>query len=88
MGVHFSFVRGTKKWYPSDFDKVLTWKKKCCKKYTEDFGFLSYYEICQKIFKERWRTESQEGNSFAYKDNQWVSYDDEMRIKGKVRLLI
>ncbi len=51
-------------------------------------GFLAYYEICSKL-KDGWNVvqdpESRIG-PYAYKDNQWVSYDDVAMIKQKVTL--
>ena len=55
-------------------------------KYTKEAGFLSYYEICDFLHEDNvtlvWDNEQQV--PFAYKDNQWVGFDDERSLKTKV----
>lgn len=53
-------------------------------KFTREAGFLAYYEICHSIKHERWAVRQGDTPS-AYKDKQWVSYDDPASIKRKVR---
>ena len=55
--------------------------------YTRARGFLAYYEICKRI-NDGWTVvEDAEGRMgpYAYKGNQWVSYDDAKMIRYKVR---
>lgn len=56
-------------------------------KFTNEAGFLSYYEICGFLAQSNttlvWDSEQQV--PFAYRDNQWVGFDDERSLKTKVR---
>ena len=55
--------------------------------FTRQAGFLSYYEICDKIKNEGWTVSYQtEMGPYAFKGNQWVSYDDAAVIRRKVCL--
>lgn len=54
--------------------------------FTRAAGTLSYYEICDKIKKQGWTVvKNAQYGPYAYKGNQWVSYDDveTMSIKSK-----
>ncbi|XP_067006667.2 probable chitinase 10 [Anabrus simplex] len=55
-------------------------------KYTGEAGFMSYYEVCDFLHKENttlvWDNEQQV--PFAYKDDQWVGFDDERSLKTKM----
>lgn len=55
-------------------------------RYTGEAGFLSYYEICDFLHKDNttlvWDNEQQV--PFAYRDKQWVGFDDERSLKTKV----
>lgn len=55
-------------------------------KYTQEAGFLSFYEICDFLQEDNttlvWDSEQQV--PFAYRDNQWVGFDDERSLKTKV----
>ncbi|CAF0980571.1 unnamed protein product [Rotaria sordida] len=53
--------------------------------YTNSSGFLSYYEICDLIKKHEWHTEydKEQEVPFAYKDDQWIGYDNEKSIEKK-----
>uniref|UniRef100_A0ABD2XD38 chitinase n=1 Tax=Trichogramma kaykai TaxID=54128 RepID=A0ABD2XD38_9HYME len=47
---------------------------------TREKGYLAYYEICENIDKNDWTVENPNPNAmgpYAFKDNQWVGYDDE-----------
>ncbi|XP_055296593.1 probable chitinase 10 [Sitodiplosis mosellana] len=44
--------------------------------FTRAAGMLSYYEICDNIKKGWTVVNSAEYGPYAFKDNQWVSYDD------------
>ena len=46
---------------------------------TRESGFLAYSEICEKLCSEGWTSVSDTTGRmgpYAYKDNQWVGYDD------------
>ncbi len=53
-------------------------------KYTKIVGFLSYYEICNSL-KDEWLIEWNEEQKipFAFKEDQWVGYDDPKSIQLK-----
>lgn len=55
-------------------------------KFTNEAGFLSYYEICSFLAAPNttlvWDSEQQV--PFAYKSDQWVGFDDERSLKTKV----
>ncbi|KAI5723130.1 hypothetical protein M8J76_001722 [Diaphorina citri] len=55
-------------------------------KYTAEAGFMSYYEVCDFLKKDNttlvWDNEQQV--PFAYKDDQWVGFDDERSLKMKM----
>lgn len=58
-------------------------------RYTGESGFLSYYEICDFLHKDNttlvWDNEQQV--PFAYRDHQWVGFDDERSLKTKIKWL-
>ncbi|CAK9798859.1 Probable chitinase 10 [Anthophora quadrimaculata] len=58
--------------------------------FTRAAGFLSYYEICDRIKNRGWNvvqdTEHRMG-PYAYKGNQWVSFDDAEMIRRKARYI-
>ena len=52
--------------------------------FTQAAGFLSYYEICNLIengWSKEWNDEQK--IPFAFKDDQWVGYDDPKSISLK-----
>jgi chitinase len=55
-------------------------------KYTAEAGFMSYYEVCDFLHEDNttlvWDNEQQV--PFAYRDDQWVGFDDERSLKTKV----
>ena len=54
--------------------------------YTRARGFLAYYEICDKINNEDWKVVHDPSGSmgpYAYKGDQWVSFDDVNMIRHK-----
>lgn len=54
--------------------------------FTRAAGFLAQYEICDKILNQDWTVvEDPLGRMgpYAYKGNQWVSYDDEDTLRRK-----
>lgn len=49
-------------------------------------GFLAYYEICERIIKEKWnvvRDKKGQIGPYAFKKDQWVSFDDALMIRHK-----
>jgi chitinase len=58
-------------------------------RYTGEAGFLSYYEICDFLHQSNttlvWDNEQQV--PFAYRDDQWVGFDDERSLRTKVAWL-
>jgi len=58
--------------------------------FTRAAGFLSYYEICDRVRNRGWTVvqdpESRMG-PYAYKGSQWVSYDDPEMIKRKAQFV-
>lgn len=58
--------------------------------YTRQGGMLSYYEICDKTKKNGWKVVRDPQNRigpYAFKGNQWVSYDDIDNIRTKAKLM-
>ncbi|XP_023949869.2 endochitinase [Bicyclus anynana] len=58
--------------------------------YTNARGLWAYYEICSKLQDEEgwtrvWDTYGK--GPYAYKDNQWVGYDDPQSLKVKMHLI-
>ena len=53
--------------------------------YTQAPGFLSYFEICNLMKNEGWSKEwnDEQKIPYAYKDDQWVGFDDPESIKLK-----
>jgi len=54
--------------------------------FTRAGGFLAYYEICEKVQSEGWNVvRDPEGRHgpYAYKQDQWVGYDDISMIRQK-----
>ncbi|CAH1799440.1 unnamed protein product [Owenia fusiformis] len=52
---------------------------------TNEEGFMSYYEICQKI-ASGWTYEydNEHDDSYAFSDSDWVGYTDTLGIKAKI----
>ncbi len=59
-------------------------------KYTREAGFLSYYEICEKLNKDKWirKWSDEQKVPYAYNQTEWVGYDDELSLKIKVKIEI
>lgn len=57
-------------------------------RFTNEAGFMSYYEICEFLREDNttlvWDNEQMV--PFAYRDDQWVGFDDERSLKTKVSL--
>lgn len=58
-------------------------------KYTKEAGFLSFYEICDFLHEDNttlvWDNEQQV--PFAYREKEWVGFDDERSLKTKIAWL-
>jgi len=58
---------------------------------TRESGFLAFQEVCQKLHNEGWTkvpdTTGRMG-PYAYKDNQWVGYDDPDMAAVKARYIL
>nr|QLI34032.1 chitinase 6-1 [Sogatella furcifera] len=56
---------------------------------TREKGYLAYYEICQSLNSEKdWKIEQPKLGAmgpYAYKDKQWVGYDDAFIVKEKAK---
>lgn len=54
--------------------------------FTNEAGFMSYYEICDFLREDNttlvWDNEQMV--PFAYREDQWVGFDDERSLKTKV----
>lgn len=58
--------------------------------FTRAAGFLSYYEICDRVRNRGWTVvQDPEGRMgpYAYKGNQWVSFDDPDMIRKKAQFV-
>ncbi|XP_065558234.1 probable chitinase 10 isoform X2 [Artemia franciscana] len=55
-------------------------------RYTTEEGFMAFYEVCEFLSGENvtliW--DSEQSVPFAYKDDQWIGFDDERSLKSKV----
>ncbi|KAL1517942.1 hypothetical protein ABEB36_001638 [Hypothenemus hampei] len=53
---------------------------------TRENGYLAYYEICDYVKNQDWEVDEPNSNvmgPIAFKNNQWVGYDDEKIVKKK-----
>ncbi|XP_050514688.1 serine-rich adhesin for platelets [Diabrotica virgifera virgifera] len=53
---------------------------------TRENGYLAYYEVCDYIKNQDWEVDDPNPKvmgPYAFKDNQWVGYDDEEIVKRK-----
>nr|AMT75074.1 chitinase Cht10 [Locusta migratoria] len=58
--------------------------------FTRAGGFMAYYEICYNVKNKGWTTvRDPEGRigPYAYRGNQWVSYDDVSDIRRKTKFI-
>lgn len=56
-------------------------------RFTQQSGLLSYYEVCDFIINHNWTVVEDEAGPYAYKNNQWVSYDDPSSIERKMKFV-
>lgn len=53
--------------------------------YTQEPGFMAYYEVCTKQRDKSWKQyRDQSVSPYMVKKDQWVGYDDVVSIKSKV----
>ncbi|CAD6215960.1 GSCOCT00004262001.2-RA-CDS [Cotesia congregata] len=58
--------------------------------FTQAAGFLAYYEICDRIRNRGWKIfqdPERRMGPYAYKGNQWVSFDDSDMIRQKAQFV-
>lgn len=58
--------------------------------FTRAPGFLAYYEICDRVNHQDWKVVQDKQSRmgpYAFKGNQWVSYDDPRMIRKKAQLI-
>lgn len=58
--------------------------------FTRADGFLSYYEICDRILNRKWtvyQDPERRMGPFAFKGNQWVGFDDPDMIRQKAQYI-
>lgn len=55
-------------------------------RFTNATGFQAYFEVCENVLKEGWTREWDDMGKcpYAYKDDQWVGYEDEESIAIKM----
>ena len=58
-------------------------------RFTREAGFLSFYEICEKM-KRNWtrKYDNEQKVPYIYKKREWVSYDDMNSIRLKTRFMM
>lgn len=59
--------------------------------YTKQPGMMAYYEICNKVRKEKWtmrRDDPEKSGPHAWYQNQWVSYEDPKSVELKSQYVI
>ncbi|KAJ9583495.1 hypothetical protein L9F63_022158, partial [Diploptera punctata] len=53
--------------------------------YTQERGFLAYFEICDLLEDKSWRRETDDvGSPYIVKGDQWIGYDDKESISTKM----
>ncbi|KAG7205193.1 hypothetical protein KM043_018281 [Ampulex compressa] len=58
--------------------------------FTRSPGFLAYYEICDNIRNNGWtvsKDREKRAGPYAWKDNQWISYDDVADVTRKAEYI-
>lgn len=55
--------------------------------YTQHPGILSYYETCDLLMEDGWtiKRDSEAKVPYAYRDNQWIGYDDMESVSEKAK---
>lgn len=55
--------------------------------YTQEQGFLAYFEICELLEDTSWRKETDDvGSPYVVKGDQWIGYDNQESLATKVSL--
>lgn len=53
--------------------------------FTQDSGFLAYFEICEMLAQGNWRINTDSVSSpFAVKGDQWIGFDNAKSVLNKV----
>ncbi|XP_017780174.1 PREDICTED: serine-rich adhesin for platelets-like isoform X2 [Nicrophorus vespilloides] len=55
---------------------------------TRENGYLAYYEICESVKSDEWTVVQPNEDAmgpYAFRDNQWVGYDDEAIVRKKAK---
>lgn len=56
-------------------------------KWTKTPGYLSYYEVCDRVRQDDWRQYSDKsGSPFVVRKDQWISYENHQSLTRKVRV--
>lgn len=59
--------------------------------FTKQPGMLAYYEVCQRIRKQKWltgRDSERKSGPYAMLRNQWVGYEDPASVEAKARYAV
>lgn len=57
-------------------------------RWTKTPGFLSYYEVCDRIKQDDWREYSDKsGSPFIVRKDQWISYENHQSLTKKVNYI-
>ena len=59
--------------------------------FTKQPGMLAYYEVCQRIRKQKWltgRDPERKSGPYAMYRNQWVGYEDPASVEAKARYAV
>jgi len=57
--------------------------------YTQEQGFLAYFEICELLEDKSWRKETDDmGSPYIVKGDQWIGYDSRESLATKVSGLV
>ncbi|XP_076456716.1 putative chitinase 10 [Babylonia areolata] len=59
-------------------------------RYTQEYGVMAYYEVCENVAQHGWTRVwlSDQRVPYAFRDDQWVGYDDPYSLRVKVQALI
>lgn len=53
--------------------------------YTQEQGFLAYFEICELLEDKSWKKETDDvGSPYIVKGDQWIGYDNRDSLATKV----
>ncbi|CAF3160110.1 unnamed protein product [Rotaria sp. Silwood2] len=59
-------------------------------KYTKEYGFIAYYEICEKLNNGQWiiKYDDIQKSMYAYDEDTWISYDNIQIISIRANYII